>query len=102
EVDRLPGHHQHVVQRARRTDRLHAARRVPLLHAHQYGLPGHGSFRAGQEADESAAGRHRLAARVRTRLRRESIMTESTGARPGRSKFGLVTELWAFMRIRKK
>ena len=29
-------------------------------------------------------------------------MTPSSGSRPGRSRFGLVSELWAFMRVRKK
>ncbi len=34
---RLPGDRQHVVQRARRADRLHARGRVSVLHAHQHG-----------------------------------------------------------------
>lgn len=29
-------------------------------------------------------------------------MAERAGARPSRSRFGLVSELWAFMRVRKK
>ena len=29
-------------------------------------------------------------------------MADSTGTRPGRSRLGLVSELWAFMRVRKK
>ena len=29
-------------------------------------------------------------------------MTAGSGARPSRSKFGLISELWAFMRVRKK
>jgi hypothetical protein len=39
---RLPGDHQHVVQRPRRTDHHDAARRVHVFHAHQHRLPGHG------------------------------------------------------------
>ena len=31
---------EHVVQRPRRADRVHAGRRLPLLHAHGHGLPG--------------------------------------------------------------
>ena len=37
--DRLPGDREHVVQRPRRTDRLHARGRLPLLHAHRHGRP---------------------------------------------------------------
>ena len=37
---RLPGDRQHVVQRARRADRLHAGGRLPLLHAHRHGRAG--------------------------------------------------------------
>jgi carbamoyltransferase len=35
---------QHVVQRPRRADRLHARGRVPLLHADAHRLPGAGPF----------------------------------------------------------
>ncbi len=35
--DRLPGDRQHVVQRARRADRVHARGRLPVLHAHGHG-----------------------------------------------------------------
>src|SRR5262249_18751462 len=37
---RLSGDRQHVVQRARRADRLHAGGRLPLLHAHEHGRAG--------------------------------------------------------------
>jgi carbamoyltransferase len=40
EADRLWGDRQHQFQRARRADRLHAGRRLPVLHAHRDGLPG--------------------------------------------------------------
>ena len=36
-ADRLPRHREHVVQRARRADRLHARGRLSLLHAHRDG-----------------------------------------------------------------
>ena len=36
-ADRLPGADQHLVQRARRADRVHARGRLPLLHAHRDG-----------------------------------------------------------------
>ena len=39
EEDRLPGHHQHELQRARRADRLHARARVSLLPRDQHGRP---------------------------------------------------------------
>ena len=39
-ADRLPGPREHVVQRARRADRLHAGGRVPLLHAHAHRYSG--------------------------------------------------------------
>ena len=55
EQDRLPGHHQHVVQRPRRADRLHARGRLPLLHAHEHGLPGARRVPAGQEGPAPAA-----------------------------------------------
>ena len=29
-------------------------------------------------------------------------MAQGTSSRPSRSRFGLVTELWSFMRVRKK
>ena len=38
--DRLPGDRQHLVQRPRRADRVHARGRVPLLHAHEHGRAG--------------------------------------------------------------
>ena len=41
-ADRLPGDDQHLLQRARRADRLHARGRLPLLHAHRDGPPGAG------------------------------------------------------------
>ncbi len=34
-ADRLPGHRQHQLQRARRAHRLHAGGRLPLLHGHR-------------------------------------------------------------------
>ena len=41
--DRLPGDHQHQLQRPRRADRLHAGGRLPLLHGHQHGRAGAGA-----------------------------------------------------------
>ena len=37
---RLPGADQHLVQRPRRADRLHARGRLPVLHAHEHGRAG--------------------------------------------------------------
>ena len=48
DADRLPGAGQHLVQRARRADRLHARGRLPLLHAHRDGPPRPGRPRARQ------------------------------------------------------
>ena len=67
---RLPGDRQHLVQRARRADRLHARGRLPLLHAHQ-----HGRARARKlhPHEERAAG----GAPRTNRGRRNSCSTES-------------------------
>ena len=46
---RMPGHHQHVVQRPRRADRLPAGGGVQVLHAYGNGLPGHGEFHPRKE-----------------------------------------------------
>ena len=51
-ADRVRGAREHVVQRARRADRLHAGGRVPLLHAHAHRLPRAGAVPARQ--DEAA------------------------------------------------
>jgi hypothetical protein len=48
-ADRLRGHHQHLVQRPRGADRLHARGRLPLLHADRDGLSRARRFPAGQE-----------------------------------------------------
>ena len=61
---RLPGRHQHVVQRARRAAGLLARARLPLLHAHQHGLPGARSVSAGEKGAETARQRHQLATGV--------------------------------------
>ena len=53
-ADRLRRAGEHLVQRARRADRLHARRCLPLLHAHRDGLPGRRELPDGQEG---AAGR---------------------------------------------
>ena len=47
-ADRLPGAGQHQLQRARRADRLHAGRRVPLLHGQRARSAGGRQLRAAE------------------------------------------------------
>ena len=64
-ADRLPGAGQHQLQRARRADRLHAGRRVPLLHGHRDRCAGRRQLRPakGRAGSRAEAGlQHRLRA----------------------------------------
>ena len=90
--------HQHVVQRARRAHRLHAPRRLPVLHAHEHGPAGAGPLPPRQEGAAAAARGRGLAHAVRARLRGASRMAFEES----REKLGIIGELWAFMRVRKK
>ena len=114
--DRLPGDHQHVVQRARRADRLLAGGRLPLLHAHEHGRararqpdPAQGgAARAGRGRSTGASATSSIEPgplRRNTGLRRqrrdkEMVMARSTGGFLDR--FSIFGELWSFMRVRKK
>ena len=57
-ADRLRRARQHVVQRARRADRLHAGGRVPVLHADEHRLP-RCSGRSCSTSERSRSGRRR-------------------------------------------
>ena len=65
---RLPGARQHVVQRARRADRLHAGGRLPLLHAHGHRHAGAGPFLLDKSDAAGVEGDRGLAAGVPARL----------------------------------
>jgi carbamoyltransferase len=65
----LPGAHQYVFQRSRRAHRLHARRRVSLLHAYEHGRPGAGPPDPAQAGATRAARGLRLARALRARLR---------------------------------
>ena len=68
--DRVPGAHQHELQRAGRADRLHARAGAPLLHGDQHGRAGAGALRAAQGGSAARRGRRRrgVSGRVRPRL----------------------------------
>src|SRR5207249_8639543 len=95
-VDGGADRHQHLVQRPGRAHRVHAPRRVPVLHAHEHGSPRARPLSAGEETAAPVARGRRLAHPVRAGLRSSMAFEES------REKLGIVGELWAFMRVRKK
>src|SRR2546428_7658269 len=68
----MSGDREHLVQRPRRADRLHAGGCLPLLHAHRDGRARARVVRAAQERAAArgpgGGGRARVAARVRTGL----------------------------------
>ena len=51
---RLPRHHQHLIQRARRTNSMHAGARLFMLHADQHGLPAAWKFPARKAGAKTA------------------------------------------------
>ncbi len=59
--DWVRGPREHLLQRARRADRLHAGRRLPVLHADRDGRAGAGELPAAERAAAGARRRHRLA-----------------------------------------
>ena len=68
QANRMSGHRQHVVQRARRADRRGAGGRLSLLHAHRHGRPRARELRAREER-AGAGGRGRVVAQgIRPRL----------------------------------
>ncbi len=69
-ADRLSGDHQHELQRARRTDRLHARAGLPLLHGDQHGCARARAHRAAQVRAAGVAGlrSRRVRRRVSGRL----------------------------------
>ena len=116
-ADRLPGDHQHVVQRARGAHRLLAGRCLPLLHANQHGRARARQSDPAQGRAARAARRLRLARALPARLnRRPSARTTTSRAPPGEARrrwmarstggfldrFSIFRELWSFMKVRKK
>ena len=75
--DRLRGGGEHLVQRARRADRLHARRRLPLLHAHRDGPPGARPLPPRRSASSPPSSTTRTGARA-------TSSTDGRGARPDR------------------
>ena len=67
-ADRMRRDGQHVVQRARRADRVHARRCLPMFHAHRDGCPGARRLPARQDRPARAPARRELEARVRAGL----------------------------------
>ena len=102
EADGRADRHQHVLQRARRADRLYAPRRLPVLHAHEHGLPGAGAPPARQDRAAAAARGRGLALALRARLRLFAEERNAMAFEGSREKIGIVGELWAFMKVRKK
>ena len=78
--DRLLGGGEHLVQRARRADRVHARGRLPLLHG---------------QRDRGAGGRQLLPAGRKTRIRRSSSTTRtpSSSTSDGRMRWPCDREL---------
>jgi len=64
---RLPGDRQHQLQRAGRAHRVHARGRLPLLHGHPHGCPGHRAVLLAEGGSGSGAG-PRLQVAVRAGL----------------------------------
>src|SRR5688572_28097762 len=88
-ADRLSDHHQHLLQRSRRADRVHARRRLPLLHAIEHRRAGARELRAGKDRPAEARGRRIVEAGVRARLMSAPILTD----RPPRMRPGAYLEL---------
>jgi carbamoyltransferase len=98
-----PGNHQHVVQRAWRTDRRLAGRSLPVLHAHEHGLPAGRQFPDREERAEAAGQGHRLAEGIRTRLTHAATTTSKalSNATPrDLRKFGSWSAASALLRTR--
>ena len=90
--DRLPGRHQHQLQRAGRADRVQAGARVSLLHGDQHGRAG---ARMVCAAEAGSAARHRARHRrvsdaVRARLTMTVIEINRSPSRQDLLWFGLL------------
>ena len=86
---RLPGAGQHQLQCARRADRLHAGRRLPLLHGHRDRRRSRSATLYLVKDDQDPCAQTRLQGRFRTRLTsRDSAPSASRGdPRPGVAAF---------------
>ena len=108
-ADRLPGADQHLVQRARRADRLHAARTPTCASCAPTWTCSCSATRSCCKAGAARAGRGlRLARALRARLiapgpARPAAARQGDGdGRSGGSHRSIFRELWSFMKVRKK